>query len=316
MSGEFYRDVVEESAHLPEDRLGHESTYDLPEHDVGPDDTPEVRRLGIGFWLCVIWLVVIIGAAILAPWLPIDDPDTNYIIPGERPPYPPSAEFWFGSDQDARDIFSRVIWGGRVSLTVGVTAIFFGMAIGGTMGMLAGYFRSRTDQIVSFVFVVLLSFPALILAILMTALLDRSLLTISIVIGILAVAPVGRVARATTISFADREFVLAARTLGAKNGRIIVRELLPNVVIPMSALALLGIGVAIVAEGGLAFLGLSVEEDITWGKLILLGSGSRDLREAPWISLFPILILFLTVLSLNFAGDRLRSYFDVKETSL
>jgi len=261
-------------------------------------------------------MVVIVGAAILAPWLPIDDPDTNSIIPGERPPYSPRSEFWFGSDQDARDIFSRVIWGARVSLTVGVAAIFFGMAVGGTMGMLAGYFRGTADKAVSFVFTTLLSFPALILAILITTLLNRSLLTISIVIGILSVAPVGRVARATTISFADREFVLAARTLGAKNRRIIVRELLPNVVIPMSALALLGIGIAIVAEGSLAFLGLSVEKDITWGKLILLGAGSRDLRTAPWISLMPILIMFLTVLSLNFMGDRLRSYFDVKETAL
>lgn len=316
MSGEFYRDVVEESAQPPGDLLGDITTEPtVPETEL-PEETAEKRKLGLGFWLSCGWLVIIVGAAVLAPWLPIDDPKANNILPGERPPYSPSSEFWFGSDQDARDVFSRVIWGGRVSLTVGVAAIFFGMAVGGTMGMLAGYFRGRTDKAVSFVFIVLLSFPALILAILMTALLDRSLFTISMVIGILSVAPVGRVSRATTISFADREFVLAARTLGAKNGRIIVRELLPNVVIPMSALALLGIAVAIVAEGGLAFLGLSVEQDITWGKLILLGAGSRDLRTAPWISLFPIFILFLTVLSLNFAGDRLRSYFDVKETAL
>lgn len=316
MTGEFYRDVVEESTVEPSDPLGRVTTEPtIPEVEL-PDETAEKRRLGIGFWLCLCWMVVIVGAAILAPWLPIDDPDTNSIIPGERPPYSPRSEFWFGSDQDARDIFSRVIWGARVSLTVGVAAIFFGMAVGGTMGMLAGYFRGTADKAVSFVFTTLLSFPALILAILITTLLNRSLLTISIVIGILSVAPVGRVARATTISFADREFVLAARTLGAKNRRIIVRELLPNVVIPMSALALLGIGIAIVAEGSLAFLGLSVEKDITWGKLILLGAGSRDLRTAPWISLMPILIMFLTVLSLNFMGDRLRSYFDVKETAL
>ncbi len=116
------------------------------------------------------------------------------------------------------------------------------------------------------------------LAILITALLDRSLRTISLTLGILSIAPVGRLARATTISFAEREFVLAARTLGAKNGRIIIRELLPNVLIPMSALALLGMAVAIVAEGGLAFLGLSVEKGPTWGKLIL--TGARVARPA------------------------------------
>ncbi len=318
---EFQRDVIEETHEEPPDLLGDITTSPVHEQSVLDqveeiEDAAEKRKLGIGFWLCIIWLVVITASAILAPWLPIDDPNENQIIRGERPPYAPGSEFWFGSDQDARDIFSRVIWGGRVSLTVGVAAIFFGMAIGGTLGMLAGYFRGATDKAVSFAFLVLLSFPSLILAILMTSLLDRSLVTISIVFGILSVAPVGRVSRATTISFAEREFVLAARTLGAKNGRIIVRELLPNVVIPMGALALLGIAVAIVGEGALAFLGLSVEKEVTWGKLIQLGSGTRDLREAAWISMMPILVLFLTVLSLNFAGDRLRTYFDVRETAL
>jgi peptide/nickel transport system permease protein len=170
--------------------------------------------------------------------------------------------------------------------------------------------------VISFFFVVLLSFPALVLAILITSLLDRTLFVIASTLGFLAIAPVGRLARATTIQFSEREFVIAARTLGAKHPRIMVRELLPNVVIPMGALALLGVAVAIVAEGALAFLGLSVQEDLTWGKLILLGAGSRDLEEAPWISMGPILILFLTVLALNFAGDKLREYFDVKESSL
>lgn len=291
--------------------------------DLGTVPVPDLtesaahRRLGFAFWLCVGWIVMIVLAAILAPWLPIEDPDANLLDPSlGRPPYPPSSSFWFGSDQDARDMFSRTIWGARTSLTVGFSAIAFGFLVGGTFGLLAGYFRGKSDTVVSFVFVVLLSFPALVLAILITALLDRSLLTISITIGILAVAPVGRVARATTISFADREFVLAARTLGAKHPRVIFRELLPNTVIPMSALALLGVGVAIVAEGGLAFLGLSVEEGSTWGKLILFGSGRRVLEEAPWISFIPIIVLFLTVLSLNFAGDRLRSHFDVREAAL
>jgi peptide/nickel transport system permease protein len=284
---------------------------------IDPAHQATKRRLGLGFWLSVFWIVAIVLAALLAPWLPIEDPEASQaIVPGERPPYAPSASNWFGTDQLNRDMFSRTIWGARISLTVGFAAIAFGMLVGGSIGMLAGYFRGRLDQGISFVFVVLLSFPALVLAILITALLNRSLLTISLVLGILAVAPVGRVARASTISFADREFVLAARTLGAKHPRIIIRELLPNVVIPMAALALLGMAVAVVAEGGLAFLGLSVEKGSTWGKLILNGAGTRDLQNAPWMSFTPIFVLFLTVLALNFAGDRLREYFDVKETSL
>ena len=285
--------------------------------DTGPESDIVSRRLGAAFWVCVGWLVLIIGAAILAPWLPLENPSAN-LIDRElgRPPYSPSGKFWFGSDQDARDIFSRVIYGARVSLTVGFVAIAFGMLIGGTLGILAGYFRGWWDRVVSFLFVVLLSFPALVLAILITSLLDRGLVTISLTLGFLAIAPVGRLARATTIQYAEREFVVAARTLGAKHPRIIVRELLPNVVIPMGALALLGMAVAIVAEGGLAFLGLSVEKEETWGKLILIGAGSRDLEQAPWISMAPIFVLFLTVLALNYAGDKVRAYFDVKESSL
>jgi peptide/nickel transport system permease protein len=299
------------------------SEIEIPAEEIETldDSAPEAelltRRLGWTFWVAVGWLVVIVSAAILAPWLPIKDPDANFINRDfGRPPYSPNSTHWFGTDQDARDIFSRTIYGARVSLVVGFAAIASGMLIGGTLGTIAGYFRGWLDRVISFVFIVLLSFPALVLAILITSLLDRGLFTISSVLGFLAIAPVGRLARATTIQYAEREFVLAARTLGAKHPRIIVRELLPNVVIPMGALALLGMAIAIVAEGGLAFLGLSVEKEETWGKLILLGSGSRDLENAPWIAMSPIFILFLTVLALNYAGDKLRAYFDVKETAL
>ena len=301
------------------DAVGHEDPYAdrfLP-HEGDLDDKAEKRKLGLAFWICAAWLVTVIGLALFAPYLAIKSPDVNFIQPGERPPYPPSSEHWFGTDQDARDMFSRTVYGARTSLTVGFAAIAFGLLVGGTLGLLAGYFRGKVDQIISFGFLSLLSFPALVLAILITALLERSLLTIAITIGILSVAPVGRFARATTISFADREFVLAARSLGARHPRIIVRELLPNVMIPMGAFSLLGVAIAIVAEGSLAFLGLSVEQSITWGTLIQRGAaGRRTLEVAPWIALAPITVLFLTVLALNYAGDRIRDFFDVKELSL
>jgi peptide/nickel transport system permease protein len=274
------------------------------------------RRLGPLFWIAIGWLVLISLLALLAPWLPIKDPDAYYLVRGERPPYAPSGTHWFGTDQDARDMFARTIFGARVSLVIGFVAIAFGMLVGGTAGIVAGYLRGRTDRIVSFVFVVFLSFPSLVLAILITALLDRGLVTIALTLGVLAIAPVGRLARASTLSFAEREFVTAARAIGAGDRRIIIRELLPNVVVPMGALALLGMAVAIVAEGGLAFLGLSVEKGPTWGKLILVGAGTRDLEKSPWIAFGPIIILFLTVLALNYAGDRVRSYFDVREVGL
>jgi peptide/nickel transport system permease protein len=279
------------------------------------DQTATSRKLGIVFWVCIGWLVLIVLAALLAPILPIKDPKQNYINPdaGGPPPYSPSATHLLGTDRDARDVLSRTIFGARVSLVVGFVAVASGMLIGGPLGILAGYFRGWIDRVISFVFVVLLSFPALVLAILITTLLDRGLFTISFTLGFLAIAPIGMLARATTIQYADREFVVAARTLGARHTRIIVRELLPNVVIPMAALALLGMAVAIVAEGGLAFLGLSVPKEETWGKLILLGSSARDLEAAPWMVFAPIVTLFLTVVALNFAGDKIRNHFDPKE---
>jgi peptide/nickel transport system permease protein len=276
------------------------------------------KTLGLGFWLAVGWIALIVVVAVLAPWLPLKDPDTNFVdIQGKgRPPYAPSADHWLGTDQDARDMLSRTIYGARVSLVVGFAAMAFGFVFGGTIGLVGGFVRGAFDKITSFIMLVLLSFPALILAILITSLMDRSLWTIALTLGILAVAPVGRLARSASLVFAEREFVLAARTMGAKPSHIMLRELLPNVLIPMSALALLGTAVAIVAEGGLAFLGLSVEKGSTWGKLILTGAQTRQLEEAPWIAFVPITALFLTVMALNFAGDRLRDYFDVRELSL
>ena len=276
------------------------------------DDAPVRRRLGVGFWLAVVWLLVIAFVALFAPFLPIADPtEVGFGDARESP----SFDAWFGTDALGRDVFSRTMHGARISLAVGGFAIMFGMVVGGALGMLAGYFRGRLDQAVGFVFFVLLSFPALVLAILITATLERSLLVVSLTIGILAVAPVGLLSRASTLVYAEREFVSAARVLGARHGRIIVRELLPNVVIPMGALTLLGMALAVVAEGSLAFLGLSVAGDgaISWGKMIVDGAGVRDLQNSTHVAMFPVAVMFVTVLALNFAGDRIRQYYDVKE---
>ncbi len=271
------------------------------------------KRLGAAFWVAVCWLGSITVLALLAPWLPIEDPGR---IGAGGPREGPSGSAWFGTDALGRDVFSRTIWGARISLFVGFLAIVMGMVIGGSLGVVSGYFRGVLDQVVGFVFFSLLSFPALVLALLITAAIDRSLITVGMTLGVLAIAPVGRLARASTLQFAEREFVQAARVIGARHVRIIVRELLPNVVIPMGALTLLGMGIAIVAEGGLAFLGLSVEgEAISWGKSIVDGSQSRDLQDNPWVAMSPIFVMFVTVLALNFAGDRLREFFDVRETA-
>lgn len=270
-----------------------------------------VRRLGFGFWLSVSYLAVLVLLAVLAPVLPIADPGRTAL---GGPFEGPSANLWFGADALGRDVFAITVWGSRISLLVGFIAIAVGFLVGGPLGILAGYFRGWLDKVVSFAFATMLSFPALILAILITTLLGRTVLWVSISLGILAIAPVGRLARAQTLVFAEREFVAAARVVGASNTRILVREILPNVVVPMSALALLGMGIAIVAEGTLAFLGISVNGAQSWGDQIFeSGSNIRSLQEGPHAAFFPIIIVFLTVLALNYAGDRLREVFDAKE---
>lgn len=273
-------------------------------------DATTSRHLGAGFWVSTGWLALIVCAAVLAPWLPIADPnETGY---GGRLDGPGWGA-WFGTDTNGRDIFARTIWGARVSLTVGFIAIVDGMVIGGVLGLLAGYFRGAVDRVISFVFFALLSFPGLVLALLIIASLGNSLMLVSMTLGILSIAPVGRLARAATLTFAEREFVQAARVLGSTHRRILLRELLPNAMIPMSALALLGMAITIVAEGALAFLGLSVVDGFSWGKMILLGAAPRTLRDGPWVAMFPVGAMFLTVLALNYAGDRLRQYLDVRE---
>ncbi len=311
---------------LPIESSNHDE-IPLANQSLEVSEFADKKRLGIGFWLATFWLVLITFLAVFAPVLPFKDDKQNFIVFEQKenpitgklqdrpvqPPYSPSSDHWLGTDQDARDLLSRSINGARISLAVGALTAIFGVIVGGALGMIAGYFKGILDKIISAIFIVSLSFPGLILAILIVALMDRSLTTISVTLGILGVAPIGRLARAQTLSFSEREFVLAAETLGAKKSRILVKELLPNVLIPMSTLAMLVIAIAIVAEGTLAFLGLSVQGSATWGKLILTGSGLQVLEKAPWVAFVPMGFLFLTVASFNYMSDRLRDYFDVRE---
>jgi peptide/nickel transport system permease protein len=183
--------------------------------------------------------------------------------------------------------------------------------------LLAGFYRGWLEKAMIATFDIALAFPAVVLALLLITFLGQELQWILLVIGILAVAPVGRLARANTLQYAQREFVTAARALGAKSSRIIWKEIFPNVLVPMTGLALLGMALAIVAEGSLAFLGLSVEGSTpTWGKMIVAGSSGTSLRVSPLSAFVPITAMFLTVLALNFIGDRLRAHFEVRESAL
>ena len=272
------------------------------------------RRLGPGFWIAVAWVVVVVAVCALAPLLPLADP--NQTLHG-----PPSGGFtyhnWLGTDDGGRDLLSRTIWGGRVSLLIGFVSVAFGLAIGGTVGLIAGFYRGKVDRFVMAIFDISLAFPAVVLALLLVTFLGQKLQWILLTIGIIAVAPVGRLARANTMAYSQRDFVTAARALGAKSVRIMVREILPNILVPMAALALLGTALAIVAEGSLAFIGLSVAGSTnTWGKMIVAGSSGNMLREAPLMAFVPISAMFSTLLCLNLIGDRLRAHFEVRESLL
>jgi peptide/nickel transport system permease protein len=270
------------------------------------------RRLGGLFIAAIAWIALVALAAIFANILPIPSP-TDIDLLGKRAP--PSAEHWLGNDQLGRDVLSRLIYGGRVSLTVGLLAPVIGVTLGGALGMLAGYFRGRLETFVTGGVDVLLAFPPLVFALAVTTYLGQSILNITLVIGILSVPAFTRVARAVTLSLSEREFVTAARALGATHSRILLRELLPNVALPLVAFFLLGVAVTIVVEGALSFLGLGVPPPTSsWGSMI--GEGRESLDIAPWLAFLPALVMFFTVLSFNIVGDTLRALTDPRPGAL
>lgn len=285
--------------------------------DVGVDTaavTPvrRQRRVGGLFVASVIWIALVALGAIFADLLPIPSP-TYIDMLGKRAL--PSAEHWLGNDQLGRDVFSRLIHGGRISLTVGLLAPVIGVTVGGALGMLAGYFRGRFETFVSGGVDVLLAFPPLVFALAVTTYLGQSVLNITLVIGILGIPAFTRVARAVTLSLSEREFVTAARALGATHTRILLRELLPNVALPLVAFFLLGVAVTIVVEGALSFLGLGVPPPApSWGSMI--GEGRESLDIAPWLAFMPATVMFLTVLSFNIVGDTLRALTDPRPGAL
>ena len=285
--------------------------------DVGVDTaavTPvrRQRRVGGLFLASVIWIAVVALGALFADLLPIPSP-TYIDMLGKRAL--PSAEHWLGNDQLGRDVFSRLIHGGRISLTVGLLAPVIGVTVGGALGMLAGYFRGRFETFVSGGVDVLLAFPPLVFALAVTTYLGQSVLNITLVIGILGIPAFTRVARAVTLSLSEREFVTAARALGATHTRILLRELLPNVALPLVAFFLLGVAVTIVVEGALSFLGLGVPPPApSWGSMI--GEGRESLDIAPWLAFMPATVMFLTVLSFNIVGDTLRALTDPRPGAL
>lgn len=273
---------------------------------------PRRRRLGLLFWIAVVWIVLVFALAILAPVLPLQSP-TDMDMLERRAAF--SAAHWLGTDGLGRDELARLIYGARVSLTVGLCAPMIGLTVGGALGLLAGYFRGRFETVVVGGMDVLLAFPPLIFALAVTAYLGQSIPNLTFILGVLGIPAFMRVARASTLTLARREFVIAAEALGATHARILLRELLPNVMLPLLAFFLLGVAVTIVVEGSLSFLGLGVPPPMaSWGSMI--GEGRESLDVAPLLAFLPAIAMFVTVLSFNLVGDTLRALTDPRQGAL
>ena len=260
------------------------------------------------FWVGLVLLAAIVIVAIFAPLIAPHDPlEQNIVVRLE----PPSAEFLLGTDGYGRDVLSRLIYGARVSLVVGFLAILIAMVIGSTIGIVAGYVGGRFDQIVMGLLDVMLSFPTLLLGLMIAAMLGASLENLIIAIAITEIAPFARVARAPTISLKQRDFVEAGRALGFGPVRIMGVHILPNMISDVIVMSSLWMASAIRTEASLSFIGLGVPPPTpTWGSMIR--EGFENILDAWWLAVFPSLAILVTVLALNLLGDALRDAIDPK----
>lgn len=266
-----------------------------------------MRRYPIATIGTVLCLLIALGAA-LAPWIaPYDPLDQNII---ERLT-PPGREFLFGTDVYGRDVLSRVLWGARISLIVAVSSIAAAILIGGTIGMISGYVGGRTDLVVMQVMDVLLSFPSLILGLIVMALLGPDLVNLVFAIALTAIAPFARIARAPVLSLKERAYVEAGRALGFSHARILFVHILPNILSEVLVMGSLWMATAVRTEASLSFIGLGVAPPTpTWGGM--MRDGFETILDASWLSIVPGLAILLLVLGLNMVGDGLRDATDPK----
>jgi peptide/nickel transport system permease protein len=293
------------------------------------EPTKRRRRIPFGLAFGVAWLALLLFLTLFADYLPfIRLPDRGLEGAGNYA-YGPGADFWFGSDRNGRDVFARCIYGARITLLISVSSIVVGLIWGTAVGMVSGYRRGWTDRSLSVFVDALLAIPGLVFAAMVVgrarALRQSEIEVLGIgfgwvsntwaimfVFAVLTIAPVSRIVRAQTLSLSQREYVLAARSLGAKTPRILFREILPNIVPALVSVLFTGVAIVLSAEAGLAFLGYSVEPpEASWG--LMIAENREFINRAWWATLFPCLMLFLTVLALNLIGDRIARRFDIRE---
>jgi peptide/nickel transport system permease protein len=254
--------------------------------------------------LVLIGLLLVTAA--IAPWVAPHSPIEQDLA---RRIEAPSAEHLFGTDDFGRDLFSRVLYGSRISLAVGVVAVLLGLVVGGTLGLVAGYYGGAADLLLMRAVDVLLAFPAILLAIAVVAALGPSLTNAMIAVGITGIPVYARLVRGVVLQVKDLEFVTAARALGARDGRILFRAVLPSCLAPILVQSTLGLATAILDAAGLSFLGLGAQPPTPeWGAM--LSQGRQLVLDAPWALTFPGLAILASVLGFNLLGDGLRDLFD------
>jgi peptide/nickel transport system permease protein len=272
------------------------------------------RRHGVAHQLARSWgalagvaiLTVLALAAVLAPVLPLFDPvqiDPSHAL------YSPGLPYLFGSDQFGRDVFSRVVYGARVSLVVGPIAVAVALVPGVVVGLLAGFYGRWVDGILMRVIDIMLAFPGILLALAIVAVLGPSLTSLMIAVGVSAIPTYARLTRGSVLGSQSNLYVDAARVIGASDASILARHILPNVVAPIIVVGTLGVGSAILVAATLSFLGLGSQPPTPeWGRM--LSEGRQYLREQWWIATWPGLAIMVTVLALNLLGDGLRDALD------
>lgn len=283
-----------------------EEEFNVARHSAWTDIKRELKANRFAV-VCLILLCIIIAACFLAPFSPYDPNalDIPHKLEG------PSAEHWFGTDDYGRDYFTRALYGGRISLTVGFGSMLVTVFVGTTIGVISGYLGGAVDTILMRCTDIFLALPSMLLMIVLNTMLRPGITTLIMVLSLFSWASVARITRAETMSLKERDFVAASKNLGAGSIGITVRHIIPNIIGPVSVAASLGVANAILTESSLSFLGLGVQiPQASWGSM--LEGAQSHIMDKPMLAIYPGMLILFTVLSFNILGDVLRSALEPK----
>ena len=265
-----------------------------------------IKKTPIGF-IGALFVIFLLFIAILAPYLTPYDPVSQDYQRFQSP----NINHWLGTDSLGRDICSRIIQGTRVSMFVGLLAVTIALFLGTNLGIISGYYGGKIDTVLMRFIDILLAFPGLVLAMLISGLLGPSLVNAMIAVGIILTPSFARVSRGSVLTVKNEPYIASAKTIGCSNLYIILKYILPNIMVPLSVLFSISLSIAILAESALSFLGLGIQPPApSWGGM--LHQGRQFMEIAPWVAVFPGLAIMIAVLSFNFLGDGLRYRLDPK----